>query len=172
MYKLAVSGRSRLSRNEAPTLGRLSPQVLDTHAWESDTVAMSVSQLARTLNVPESSFLALEPTDALQHCTALLPALHLNNIDVRFTEEVAENAPLTVLVVNGDVIPTESFATLTATVSGQDAPTTVQYTARQGEDGVEAYRIELGSNMVVEVTARQGAPALCVSGSTLVAHAY
>ncbi len=124
---------------------------------------MTIADLARITGMLDAE---LTPTTKASLCMALIPALHVQGvngkIDIELADYVAENAPLATLTVNGDVIPTESFARLTATMGDGGA---VEYTARQSADGEEAYRIDLGNNMVVEVTTGRDTPLLCVRGS-------
>lgn len=115
------------------------------------------------------------PDDALpsDDCATLVAGLQLANgaVSIQHADEVVEGMPLTTLVVNGDVIHTESFSTMTAMVgtAGTANAISVTYTARQGHSGVETYTIQMGNASVLKLSARAGEPRICVKGSVAAA---
>lgn len=110
------------------------------------------------------------PDDAsADDCTTLVAGLQLANgaISIQHTQDTVDGMPLTTLTVNGDVIHTESFSTMTATVgtAGDADAISVAYTARPGAGGMESYSIRIGTSSMLRLTARAGEPHICVKGS-------
>lgn len=141
-------------------------QALAPQDWSGAWVPVDVQSLNVQLTAASLPDDAL-PTDDCATLAAALQILHGKVSIEQAQTEAVDGMPLTTLTVNGDVIHTESFSTMTATVgtTGAANAITVTYTARQGPSGVEEYSIKMGTRAALKITARPGEPHLCVQGS-------